>query len=375
VSSLGLRRWLGITGAVVLSASLVAGLLAFRVARGGPASASLGSLDMAAQLDFRCTLPVRLGGGLATVSLPDGQVTRAPASMGPHDQGETFSAGRWLPVGAEAVSPDGGSYAYLAYTSGSPDAGGAATTLFAHDIRTGRERKLWTGPGQAMLIRWAPEGVYLDRLFLRGDENSLWLVDPVRPSAAHEVGPNPPQVSSIGSAGPLMFGTIGQGAAWAITASHPPPPPGGAVHNDELVRMDLRDGSVTTWLRVPGREVRVLGIDPSGRPLIGLSPPSIDVGGVVYPQFVDALALVTGRDQAVPVAMPDPGAQPDFPFTDAHGTWLAGPGSLWLYRAGRLEKVASVPATVARPEPQPSLPAGVPGQRPGALLIPLGPCR
>jgi hypothetical protein len=358
------RPWLGVAGAVAAVLVAAAGLLAFRSMQ----SPSGGSLDVVTRLDFRCTLPVVLDGRLATVSIPDGAVAGSAATIGKHDQGDSYFGGRWLPVQAAWVSPDGGSYAYITWSSG---AGTETSTLFVHDVARGSDRALWTGPGQALLDVWTAGGIYLNLLSSTGPGSRLWVVDPARPAGAHAVGPNPPQAGPH----PTLFGQVVGGAAWTIAASREPAAGSSVVVNDELVRMDLRSGSLTTWFQAPaGLDIGLLAFDRAGRPLVGLAPASIEVENVIYPLPVRSLALVTGRGASRPVAMPDPDLEPDGGFADEHGIWLTGPGSLWLYRNGRLTKVAGVSARVAPPARQPAYPAGVPAPRRGAALHVAGPC-
>jgi hypothetical protein len=139
--------------------------------------------------------------------------------------------------------------------------------------------------------------------------------------------------------------------------------------------MDLRDGSLTTWFQAPaGSEIGLLAFDPGGRPLVGIAAAGVEIGNAFYRRPVRSLVLVTGRDAWTPVAMPGSDLEPTDVFTDAHGVWLTGPGSLLLYRNGTLVKVADVGPGIAPPERLPTYPAGVPTPRPGAVLTVAGRC-
>jgi hypothetical protein len=328
MSMLSRHRRLVVAVAVVACLAAVAGVLGFRFTH--PPQPSLA---VAAGLDVRCTLPVRDGGHLATVSLPDGTLENASEKTGPHDLGETYARGRWLPVEAWTLSPDGGSYAYVTWTTGTLDGGSSA--LFVHDVDSGRDRAVWSGAGQAEVMGWAAGGVYLNRVSGTGHVDEVWVVDPARPSAAHAIGPNPPLAPPLPPGGQPFFTGIAGGAAWAESSQ------------DGLTRMDLRTGAVAGWYRAPaGMTLALIAIDRDGRPLVGLSRG--------FNQPVAQLVTVTGRDRSAPVATPDPNLAPESVLTDAHGTWLAGAGFLWLYRNGRVEKVADVPGH--------------------QLLTPVGPC-
>lgn len=358
------RRWAAAAVAVALAAAGVAGVLYAR-SRTAAADRTLATLDVAGGLGLHCTLPLAVNGRLATLSLPDGRLTAATVQRGPNDQGNSYASGHWLPVERSAVSPDGRSYAYVTTTTGAPGQG-PVSTLVVHDVSTGRDRQLWSGDGQARHAVWSREGIFLEIRF------DLWMVDPGRPGVAHRVGPNPPSTPGPGR-GPVSFGLVANGAAWALIPSVPPT--NGPFTNDVVLRMDLADGTVSRWYQAPpGNTLSVLGLDAAGHALLSVADPMRQVGNIGYSLPAKGMLLLAGRDEAVPIALPDPALAPDTAFTDVHGIWVSGADSLWLYRDGSLTRVATIPARLLPPTPRLELPPGAPGPSRGSAAVVLGPC-
>ena len=415
----GGSRWQWAAGgvAVLLAVTIVAGLVFVRQRSAAHSAATgqlVGSLTMTAQLDFRCTLPVQGYLSQGRVSLPDGGVTvdqtQSPGKGTP-TFGSVYVGGKWLPVPRTWLSPDGRSYAYITSTSGVPGQPQTAT-VYVHDIAKGTDRKLWSGSGSAqMIIGWGPGGVYFPLQPTASGQGfigqEVWVVDPANPSAAHRVGPNPPQTAAPGvPTVPLFqFGTrMAGGAAWTVRQGIPkgPIPAGGgiiAMNPAEVVRMDLKDGSLSTWFTAPdGTNVGIAGTDQQGHPIliittppnvVKLTPASSGAPVTMPPELIypppPRVLLLTSANQTVEISSgSDATFRPSSAFGDGHGIWFTSPGSLWLYRHGSLTKVADVPASLfPLPTPPPNLPtppanftkpSPPPGYPIGVPLNVLGPC-
>lgn len=360
-----MSRWLAAVAAAVAVVAVAAAGVVYTRSRSAAPDRTLATLDVAGGLGLRCTLPLRVNGRLATLSLPDGRLTAAAVQPGPNDQGESYADGRWLPVLRSAVSPDGRSYAYVTTASGAPGHG-LVSMLFAHDVSTGQDRELWSGDGQAGEPVWTPQGIFFSQNF------ALWAVDPGRPGLARRVGPNPPSRPGPGHSPPL-FGSIANGAAWALATSAPVV--NGPVTNDVVLRMDLADGTVTKWYQAPpGNTLLILGLDEQGRPLLGVADSPQQIGNLGYELPARAMLLLAGRNQAVQIPLPNPALAPDGGFRDAHGVWIMGADALWLYRDSQLREVATIPPPMRPPAPRISLPPGAPAPALGAAAVVLGPC-
>lgn len=376
------RQWVAGGVAVTLVLAMVASLLLLRHV-GGPAhSAStgqlVGTLNMTTQIGFRCSLPVVGSLREARVSFPDGGVT-VDKTVDPQlgkPYGFTYAGGKWLPVQASWVSPDGRFYAYTTTTSGVPGKQ-ATSAVFVHEAATGKARQLWSGESSGQVLGWGPGGVYFSRLATgqTGPASSeLWVVDPANSAAGHRVGPNPPQSQASDPATPTRyqnFVRIGGGAAWGVTYVAPAAPSPSYVPGPSTIdRMDLRDGSVSTWYTAPdGKSVSIAGADAQGHPVLfqnvnvkAQAAAAAGGGAVPSPNLPPPpeVLLLTGPNQTLTIASgSDPAFRPNLTLSDAHGTWFSNPGSLWLYRNGTLTKVADVPADLF---PTPTPPPGATGK-------------
>jgi hypothetical protein len=294
-------HWLATGIAVLVTVGVLGGLIYHRLGvhpQGGP---TIGSVAVSG-VDFRCRLPIIAGSAGAFISLPDGAVTidhNIAPDLYKGGYGYTYDAEvrRWVPVPGSALSPDGRSYAYTAQTTGVP---GEMTTisLRTHDILAGKDRVLWEGSGSLMgpdQVTWLPGGIYFSGLLLPSSgpngpaSPSVYVTDPNHAGTPQRVGPNPaPQPPVPGQndySGPDVFTFFGGGAAWATgnriskeTPSPDKPPAPGAFGPDRVLRMDLRDGSVSTWYTVSGTDlVSVIGLDEHGRPILALFQPKAPI--------------------------------------------------------------------------------------------------
>jgi hypothetical protein len=370
--------------AAVLTLGVVGGLVYSRLATSNLPGERSGVATVTG-VDFRCRLPVLAGASGGFISFPDGAVTIDRAVSLDFNKGfygYTYDAqvGKWEPVPRSALSPDGRSYAYLAQTSGVP---GQMTSmsLRTHEIVSGKDRILWEGSGSPMgpnTVTWLPGGIYFSAVLLTaGDVQglafpSVYVADPNQPGIPRRVGPNPPpQPPTAGQTSfsvPDMFTLVGGGAAWGMgnripkeAPSMDKPPAPGTFGPDRILRMDLRDGSVSTWYSVSGADlVALVGLDAQGRPILALYQPPTSKFGPDGPP-VARILLLTG---AGTTAVIDSGSA-DFrlgsqPWADSHGIWFGSWNSIWLYtQSGGLRQVATIPSGLF---PSPSLPPGYPNK-------------
>ena len=384
-------QWVAGATAILLAMAIVVGMVyagRIRSTQPHPAAAGhvVGSLTMNTKLDFKCTLPVQAYVTQARVSLPDGSVTvdQVQPLKNTCSYGSAYVGGRWLPVPATWVSPDGRSYAYTTSTMGVP---GEPQTgaVNVHDIARTTDRKLWSGSGHAQMVGWGRGGVYFTLQPTAGagkvgflDTTEVWVVDPANPGAVHRVGPNPPQPRPASEADPAVFqfGTlIAADSAFTVklgTAKGLIPPGGGVFPRTpaQVLRMDLRDGSLSNWFTAPeDTNVTIAGIDAPGHPVLVIrrvpkTAPQVTPGAplaptaeMLYPSAPEVM-LLTGANQTAAIADGSNSAfRPSMALGDSHGIWFNSPGSVWLYNQGSLTKVADVPSSLF---PVPTPPAGVP---------------
>ena len=326
----------------------------------------IGTLDMAVRTSFGCALPIDVQtGGDARIALPAGTVTLdLPAQTGPGIYGHAYRRGRWLAVPDRWIAPDGKSYAYPTFTSGAPTQP-TVTTIHLHDLDGAGDRQLWQGTLGGSVLGWGPGGLYF-RVSSLPPPNAngpgpaeLWVVDPARPSAAHRVGPNPQPQSGLPDFGGSVV--VGAGGAW-VTAQDQPSTTVKRGAN-LLLRMDLREGTVSTWYATdPTHAIAIAGTDAGGRPVLSVVP-LLPAGGRPTPTVL----LLTGANQATTIGT-DSGLLNAMAYGDGHGVWITSLGSIWLYADGQLRKLASVPAGLfPGPPPKPG------GPFPPILQV-VGPC-
>jgi len=271
-------------------------------------------------------------------------------------------AGKWVPVPAYGVSPDGRSYAYAL----PGDIGGSNGTVHVVDVVTGKDEQVWAGAGGAQLLGFLSSGVYFLELG-SSPPAALWVVDPAIPSAAHRIGTIP---SSWDLGVPLdVVGPLGM---FAVVRTP------GANNPYRVEHMDFATGAVTTWYVNPTGPIplRLLGVDGQGYPILVIDPSRV--------------LLLTGQNQSVVIADGSNASfQPETAVGDAHGIWFGEPGSIWLYdRTAGLRKVFAMPVTqfptpspapgkfIPSPLPgEPTAPPTPPGTPSGVDLSVFGPCR
>lgn len=382
-------RWIASGVALIVTLGIAGGLFYFyRLAPRHISGEKIGYVSVSG-VNFSCRLPVIAGAGAAFISFPDGSVTldhrlNLDGFKGGY-YGYTYAAraGKWVQVSSSAISPDGRSYAYLAETTGVPGEM-SSMSLHTHEIASGKDRLLWQGPGSPMggpsSVTWIASGIYFSAVIFPASGPmgpyfpALYVADPNRPGTPQRVGPNPPPEPPTAdkpySSGPDMFMLVGGGAAWGTgqrtpkTAPQPNQPPDpGTFGPDRVLRMDLRDGSVSTWYTVSGNDlVSIMGLDAQGRPILSLftaMKPVMKDGQPVkaYEPPPLRMYLLTGPNQTVEMSS----GNPDFhlasqPSADSHGIWFGSWNSIWLYtQNGGLRQVASAPAGIF---PSPSVPPG-----------------
>lgn len=404
----------------MITLSVVGGLVFSRFTSNNPTGEKAGTVNVSG-IDFKCRLPVLAGAAGGFISFPDGAVSidRSLNLSYKGNYGNTYDAqvGKWVPVPRSALSPDGRSYAYLAQTTGVPGAT-SSMTLHTHEIVSGKDRVLWEGSGSPMgfQVTWLAGGIYFLAALSPGAGPqtgpmfpSLYVADANQAGTPRRVGPNPapqPPTGPGSYSSPDMFALVGANAAWgtgnrvpkeipskeAPSSDRPPAPPvPGTYGPDRILRMDLRDGSVSTWFTVAGTEmVSLMGLDAQGRPILALfEPPNKTAAPTMKSDGPPKarLLLLTGSSQTIEMTSPTSdfrlGSQPS---ADSHGVWFGGWNAVWFYSPnGGFRQIATIPEGVF---PSPSMPPGypmkggpasdgrssMPAYMQGTMVMPAGPC-
>jgi hypothetical protein len=303
----------------------------------------IGSLSVSSKVDFRCTLPLTAYSRRLRIGFPSGTITLDGVQSSPGSAaGNSYRDGHWLPVPPAWVSPDGGTYAATA-----PAVGNASQqSVVLTNASSGDRQEVWRGSSRPAIVGWDASGLYFmlqpqSSSQSGASETGLWLARSSNPGQANRVGPDPTSVAATSPPRALFTGdaNLGGGAAWDTTQAV-----GGSRARVE--RMDLQSGSVSVWYTAPaGISVFILGFDRDGHPILSLTSGNRSSN--------KGLMLLTGANQTVDMGG-DVSSAPRFAsaYGDVQGVWIGASGSLWLYRAGSLFKVANVPvATVGGQAP------------------------
>jgi hypothetical protein len=260
------------------------------------------------------------------LDLPSGKFTPVKES----DQSYLASAGVWLPVPMQAVSPDQLSYVDARAPQFSATA--PTTTLYMVQVATKAERKLFTpADGQAAyVLAYTARGVYVEVASSTGPgQMDLVLIDPA--TGSHQ---SVPHSQAPGGAIQQVFMAISGDFAWGALVEGSQ-----SQLSFKLVRLNLTDGSVVDWYDAPGSFV-IVGFDSNGHPIVGV------LGGLTTMPGAD-LFLISAANHAVAI-QPQGGGYAfgrGAALLDGHGTWFgSSDGSIWLYSSTKgLTKVAAVP--------------------------------
>lgn len=247
--------------------------------------------------------------------------------------------GRWLPASIAAVSPDSSHYAYAESYSG---ANGPRSRIHLLDVVTGSDRVVYD-QGFYGVIGYESEGIYLFAVGYADAPNSgLWRLDPQARSLT--------QMASES----LTVDYVGGGGAWYsdLAPGDQPPPSLNQMaryfFKDRVMRLDLKSRVVSPWFRQPGKEVRTIGVDGLGHPIVTAISPTDAGTSTSY-----ELWLVTGPDLATQIYSGPGVNSPDFvgfgnPLADSHGLWFGSKKGVFLYTPdAKFQRVSTAVGEVA----------------------------
>lgn len=314
-------RWITIGLLLVLPGCVSAGHTAQTSGSGTPAGpASMSPSPVALGL---CRLPFTDFTATGFMNYPDGTFTPDPSAVaGAGQQAYDRASSRWVPVSHDLVSADGSQYAYSELIPNPASQGIGSRPLGTHvhlvDVATGKDNIVYQTPDVLSAVTVKPEGIYLTQPTFIADAPVpfyLWLLDPVTGSIHQLLG-----AKSVGP-GTLV---IANGTLWIMaTDLNDSKGPG------TLLRVNLSDGSQSTWFEQTTKFAQFLGLDGLDHPVVITS--SSDNGDPGRTWVISAAAT------AQPIA--------DQEFTmmvaDSRGLWFTGNG-VFLYRpGGPLEKISA----------------------------------
>jgi hypothetical protein len=249
--------------------------------------------------------------------------------------------GRWLPATVAAVSPDSSRYAYAEFYN---DASGPRSRIHVVDVVSAADRIVYD-QGFYAVIDYETDGIYLFAPAIADAPNrGLWRLDP-QARSLKEILPENPSVDFVGS-GAAWYGDLAPGDQ--PPASLKDNPMAQAFFKDRVIRRDLKSGAATPWFRRPGQEVRVIGVDGAGHPVVIVGAPT-DAGTSTSQE----LWLATAPNQAKQIYAGPGSVSADFvafgsPLADIHGLWFGSDKGIYLYTPdGTFQKVSAAVGEVA----------------------------
>ena len=222
---------------------------------------------------------------------------------------------RWLPVGREAVAPDGLRYAFT--TGGSVTATPAAPRLHVVDAMTASDTTFDLGlPGTQPygVLRFTAEGVYVGSGW-EGFAFGYWRVDPSS-GAVVSLGTKQPEFDD------------GSGHVWrSVVDPRDPNPARSALSGrslpDAIVRHDLKTGTDETWFYRQGSNVALAGAFVDAGILVWTEPPISASGDGAHEYWA-----VRAPGRSALVAHIDYGG---LTMADSHGIWMGGGDGVYLF--------------------------------------------
>jgi hypothetical protein len=309
-------------------------------------SPSAGSSPSRATLSS-CRLPFTVFTATGFIHVPDGTFTAdtgsatqpdpsrpgfvrtaaSPALYGPGGTGqETYDwrFSRWLPVPHALVSQDGAQYAYseLIPNPASQGLGGPAplgTLVHVVDVATGNDRIVDQSADVLSAVAFKSEGIYLTQPTVLVDTVVpfyVWIVDPATRSTHKLLGSK-----SIGpGTTAIADGTLW---IWASDSSNPKATP-------RLLRVNLNDGSQSTWSQPAGMFAQFLGLDGLDHPIVSTFSGANGDPGKTW--------VITAATTSLPIANEGFTGQL---VADSHGLWLTGNGVSLYPTGGPIHKVST----------------------------------
>jgi hypothetical protein len=251
--------------------------------------------------------------------------------------------GKWLPVPASAVAPDGLHYAYAEWD---PPASGMAGGVHAAavptigtkgrvhlvDARTGADAVLYSGEPTYAVAGFVAEGVLLSKFAASTagiGYSGLYLL---------KLDGGVPATLPANSQYPLDrwgWQADGDAGAWGIVFTNGM---GGLGPGNELLRFNLSTQAIETWLLLPqDHTIQLLGL-VDHHPVVLTAKGSLSEG-----EPIDAHVLIlTAPNQSTQLMATDQFSDPlpgDL-VQDSTNVWFGGLGMLWLYDGSSMRHVS-----------------------------------
>jgi hypothetical protein len=265
------------------------------------------------------------------------QTVAQPVLIG--DGGPTYdrTLGRWLPVPASHLSPDGTHYVYEDFVLPPGVTPGAGPVIYLPrlhvvDLTDGQDRVVPSGtlPEAVGVVSYQADGIYLTAGCPEGcppDANKLWHLDPKTGIVR--------KITDLQGNGWM----IANGSAWSAIDEAP----AGSTPRFEVVRIRLSDGSSSRWLAVTPpcasscRGPDAVGVDADGNLLVELwIGDSVHLDRVTSPGHAEELISLVAQSEGSPYFIGG--------MVDQRWTWFGTRQGLFVYSPTEgLRKVSGLP--------------------------------
>jgi hypothetical protein len=284
------------------------------------------------------------------IAFPDGQLVNEPSGefvpqgnlltsvalphlsgiSGPSFYDRPYS--RWLPATAEAVVPDGSSYAYAISTDTGYPSSNRQSELHIVSVASGADHVV-SLPGLDPYLAWAvahydQRGVYLYQQRWEAEATAeRWLLDT-----------STERLDKVSDAPTL---TTAPGWTTDLDPNDPTPVVSGYDGSPLPDRLIKAGNSAVVWFYQPGKFVNLLGTGPDGHPLV-----VVGTGLSSEDHFELWLVQAPGAAKRIFTGAELLGLQPG--VTDSYGLWIGSSEGLYLYEPkGGFRRVARVAGQVA----------------------------
>lgn len=186
-------------------------------------------------------------------------------------------------------------------------------------MATGKDDIVYQTRDVLFAIALKPDGVYLGQITQVSDTAQpyyLWLLNPTTRSAHELLGGKPVNRGAL---------VVGDAVLWT-TDIDPNHPVGRGNSFNELLRLNLADGTKTTWFEQPTMSVQLLGLDESNKPLISIWDLGSDPGQTLVvsaPNVTSQLATQQFTQM----------------MSDSRGLWLGTPGVVLVRPDRSIQKI------------------------------------
>jgi hypothetical protein len=205
---------------------------------------------------------------------------------------------------------------------------GPVNRIHVVDIATGSDRTVFE-EGRFVATAYESAGITLvhvgPQITQRGQE---WL----EPDGVWVLNPSTGRTRQI-NADAKYWGHVNSGFAWRREGS-------------SLLRLDLASGAVSTWAQWPGLEIRVIGFDKAGHPVVDTRHSNIIAEPLIQEWIAarqnDPTLILSVTNGAQQTEHGLEGFSTPMAVGDEHGVWLDVTWGLYFYSGTEMRRLSPI---------------------------------